>query len=47
VIEIAQGGEALGHDVIARDASQGRDKGDTTGVVLIAWVIQTLGKRES
>ncbi len=42
VIEVAQRGQTLGDDVVARHAGQRRDERDATGVVLVARVIQTL-----
>jgi MFS family permease len=46
VVEIAQRGEAVGDDLVARDAGQGRDHGDTAGVVLVLRVVQALWLRE-
>ena len=46
VVEVAQGGEGLGHDVVAGLAGQGRDEGDAAGVVLVARVVEPLGRRE-
>ena len=37
---------AFGHDVVAGHAGQGRDEGDATGVVLVASVVEPLGRRE-
>ena len=46
VVEVAQRGERLGHDVVAGLAGQGRHEGDAAGVVLVAGVVETLGRRE-
>ena len=46
VVEVAQRGEAVGDDLVARDAGQGRDHGDTAGVVLVLRVVQALWLRE-
>ena len=46
VLEVAQSGQCLGHDVVAGDAGQGRDEGHTTRVVLVAGVVEPLGRRE-
>jgi hypothetical protein len=46
VVEVAQGGERLGHDVVAGLTGQGRHHGDTAGVLLVARVVETLRRRE-
>ncbi len=46
VLEVAQGGQGLGHDVVAGHAGQGRDEGHATGVVLVARVVEPLWRRE-
>ena len=46
VVEVAQGGEGLGHDVVAGLTGQGRHHGDATGVLLVARVVETLRRRE-
>ena len=46
VLEVAQGGQGLGHDVVAGLTGQGRDEGHATGVVLVARVVEPLGRRE-
>ena len=46
VLEVAQRGERLGHDVVAGHAGQGGDEGDTARVVLVAAVVEPLGRRE-
>ena len=43
VVEVAQRGERLGHDVVAGHAGQGRHEGDAAGVVLVARVVEPLG----
>ena len=43
VVEVAQRGAGLGHDVVAGLARQRRDEGDTAGVVLVARVVEALG----
>jgi hypothetical protein len=42
MLEVAQGGQSLGHDVVARFTGEGCYEGDTTRVVLVASVVQTL-----
>ena len=42
VVEVLQGGQALGDDVVIGDAAQLRDEGDATGVVLEGRVVQAL-----
>ena len=46
VLEVAQSGQCLGHDVVAGDAGQGRDEGHATRIVLVAGVVEPLGRRE-
>ena len=46
VVEVAQRGERLRHDVVAGHAGQGRHERDATGVVLVAGVVEPLGRRE-
>ena len=43
VLEVAQRGERLVHDVVGCLAGQGRDEGDAAGVVLMLAVVQALG----
>ena len=47
VVEVAQRGEALGHDVGAGPAVDVHDEGDATGVVLERGVVKTLPRRHS
>ena len=42
VIEVAQGGQRLGHDVVAGDPGQGRDERHATRIVLVAGVVEPL-----
>ena len=46
VVQVAQCGEGLGHDVVAGLSRHRRDEGNATGVVLVARVVETLGRRE-
>ncbi len=47
VVEVAQRGEALGHDVGTGPAMSVHDEGDATGVVLEPGVVKTLPRRHS
>ena len=47
VVEVAQGGQRLGHDVVAGHAGEGRDERHATRVVLVAGVVEPLGGRAS
>ena len=42
VLQVAQRGERLGDDVVARDTGKRRDERDTAGVVLVLSVVQAL-----
>src|SRR4051794_19069513 len=42
MLEIAQRGQGLGHDVVARFTGQGRDERNTTSVVLVLPVVESL-----
>jgi hypothetical protein len=44
VLEVAQGGQGLRHDVVAGFTGQGRDERDTTSVVLVLSVVETLAR---
>ena len=46
VLEVAERGDRLGDDVVARLAGQGGDERDTAGVVLVESVVEPLGRRE-
>ena len=46
VVEVAQRGEGLGDDVVAGLAGQRGDERDAAGVVLVARVVEPLGRRE-
>ncbi len=46
VLEVAQRGERLRHDVVAGDAGQGRDERHATRIVLVAGVVEALWRRE-
>ena len=47
VVEVAQRGEAVGDDLVAGHAGEGRDHGDAARVVLVLRVVQALRGRES
>ena len=47
VVEVAQRGQRLGHDVVAGHTGQGRDKGHAARVVLVARVVEPCGARKS
>jgi hypothetical protein len=46
VLEVAQRRDRLLDDVVAGNAGQGGDEGDTARVVLVSSVVQALGRRE-
>ena len=46
VLQVAQGGEGLHQDLVAGLTGQGGDEGHATGVVLVARVVEPLGRRE-
>ena len=46
VLEVAQGLDGLGHDVVARLAGHGRHERHTAGVVLVETVPESLGRGE-
>jgi hypothetical protein len=45
VVEVAQGGQRLDDDVVARLAGQRGDERDAARVVLVLAVVQALGRR--
>ena len=45
VLEVAERGQRLRHDVVAGHAGQGRDEGHATGVVLVGAVVEPLRSR--
>ena len=47
VVEVAQRGEAVGDDLVAGHAGEGRDHGDAAGVVLVPRVVHALGSRKA
>ncbi len=46
VVQVQQGGDALANDVVAGNAGQGRDERHATSIVLVAGVVEPLGRRE-